>query len=310
MRWGAFLVVATACGRIGFGDLDRGPGALNDAAPFGDGVSDGDVIADAPASCTLGPWGTPVNIAVLNSTGEDWEPAISPDGLTLVFGRQVTSMSPHLYMAHRAQVGDAFSVPVAVLGTGTSLDAGPAWSPDGKTLYFVTDRDAPMTAHLYTSAFTASTVSFAAPTRVAAFTLDMVGPTISTTDRELFYSDANMVPAMRWATRPDPGAAWSDKGVIAELTSGDGDGWPSLSPDGLTIYFESDRDGVSGEIYSATRPQIGAAWTNIAKVSELDLGSDAGDPDFSIDGTTIYFASDRTGGMGNDDIYVATRACN
>jgi Tol biopolymer transport system component len=306
VRWGAILVVATACGRFDFAELDRAPGAPDAAAPIGDGVAAGDGGTDAPASCA---WGTPVSVATLNSAGEDWEPAISPDGLTLVLGRQVTSMSPHLFMAHRAQLGDAFSAPVAILGTQTSLDAGPAWSPDGKTLYFVTDRDALQTEHLYTSAFTASTVSFAAPIRVSSLAIDMVGPTISATDRELFYNDPSSVASMRWATRPDPGAPWTDQGVITELTSGHGDGWPSLSPDGLTIYFESNRDLVTASIYSATRPAIGATWTNIAKVSELDAGTEIGDPDISPDGLTIYFAATRTGGMGFDDIYVATRAC-
>jgi hypothetical protein len=44
-------------------------------------------------------------------------------------------------------------------------------------------------------------------------------------------------------------------------------------------------------------------------VTELSSSSSDWDPELSLDGTTLWLASDRGGGGTDQNIYVATRTC-
>ena len=77
----------------------------------------------------------------------------------------------------------------------------------------------------------------------------------------------------------------------------------AISPDGKTLLWGSpDRKGGPGgwDIWIATRN--GDAWTN-AKPVTFNTAAKEFDPVFSPDGRIVYFFSDRTGGIGGDDIY-------
>ena len=85
----------------------------------------------------------------------------------------------------------------------------------------------------------------------------------------------------------------------------------SLSSDGLELYFCGRRPGAYGEqdIWVTTRPYKGADWG-----TPVNLGPPINTPDFdwlpsiTPDGLELYFSSDRPGGYGRSDIWVATRA--
>ena len=87
-------------------------------------------------------------------------------------------------------------------------------------------------------------------------------------------------------------------------------GEPSISADGLSLYFVSNRPGGSGDsdLWVATRPTTDDGWG-----LPLNLGptvnSTAKDenPCVSADGLELYFASNRAGGYGGHDVWVATR---
>lgn len=93
----------------------------------------------------------------------------------------------------------------------------------------------------------------------------------------------------------------------ALLNSTAADAGPSLSFDGLTLYFSSYRSG-NWEIYSSTRTSVGAPWST--PVQEVALGDLAVEdqPQLTIGGLEIYFSSTRAGGAGSSDIMRATRA--
>jgi len=102
--------------------------------------------------------------------------------------------------------------------------------------------------------------------------------------------------------------AWTDVGTLDELdsTNGTDDGWPTVTPDGLTLYWESAR-GPNRDIYGATRPQLGATFGPLALVPGInDPMWDDGDPDISFDGQTLVFDSARGDGQ-HDDLYFSTR---
>lgn len=88
------------------------------------------------------------------------------------------------------------------------------------------------------------------------------------------------------------------------------DGNTVISPDGLTLYFTSDRPGGHGDwdIYVTTRASISDPWS-IPTNSGPPFSSSASDHGISIteDGLSAFFGTDRPGGFGNGDLYMSTR---
>ena len=88
------------------------------------------------------------------------------------------------------------------------------------------------------------------------------------------------------------------------------DGHPSISLDGLTLFFSSDRPGGYGsrDLWVTTRSATSEPWSE-----PLNLGptvnsssSDHG-PSISADGLELFFQSNRSGGQGDQDTWVTTR---
>ncbi len=89
---------------------------------------------------------------------------------------------------------------------------------------------------------------------------------------------------------------------------------PSISADGLELYFQSRREGgLVGsspyDIWMTRRPTRDGEWRK-----PVNLGPPVNTPHtdafpcISADGLSLYFMSDRPGGLGEHDIWVSTRA--
>ncbi|MBU3742033.1 MAG: hypothetical protein FGM24_07070 [Candidatus Kapabacteria bacterium] len=93
--------------------------------------------------------------------------------------------------------------------------------------------------------------------------------------------------------------------LAATVNSSSYDAQPSISADGRTLYFVSDRPGGQGgtDIYTSTWD--GDAWSIAVPVGSINAASNEMSPVIAADGQTLYFASDRFGGAGGFDIYVA-----
>ena len=77
----------------------------------------------------------------------------------------------------------------------------------------------------------------------------------------------------------------------------------TVSPDGMTaLWFSRNRPGGPGgyDIWMSRRKATG--WAEAVPVS-FNTASRDFDPAFSRDGRFVYFASDRAGGIGGDDLY-------
>ncbi|MGD8500564.1 MAG: hypothetical protein PVJ86_07940, partial [Phycisphaerales bacterium] len=86
---------------------------------------------------------------------------------------------------------------------------------------------------------------------------------------------------------------------------------PSISADGLTLYFGSKRPGGYGgeDIYVTTRTAKDALWSPAVNLPQtVNSSADEGAPWISPDGLELYFRSIRSDGYGGWDIYVARRA--
>jgi Tol biopolymer transport system component len=89
------------------------------------------------------------------------------------------------------------------------------------------------------------------------------------------------------------------------------DAAPSISADGLTLYFNSDRSGGYGgwDIWVTTRQNTEDEWgTPINPGSIVNSPYKDVAPSITADGLSLFFVSDRSGGSGNSDIWVTTRA--
>ncbi|MGH2405936.1 MAG: TolB family protein, partial [bacterium] len=86
---------------------------------------------------------------------------------------------------------------------------------------------------------------------------------------------------------------------------------PTLSPDGLSLYFGSDRPGGLGgtNLWVSRRACDAGPWEAPVNLGAT-VNSSAGDagPSLSIDGHLLFFTSPRPGGHGLGDIYVSRRA--
>ncbi|MDH4200215.1 MAG: OmpA family protein [Spirochaetia bacterium] len=106
------------------------------------------------------------------------------------------------------------------------------------------------------------------------------------------------------------GKSWSTPIPVAGVNSDFHDRMPSISPDGKFLFFSSDRPGGFGkdDIWVSQYDDANKLWK-----PPLNPGDTINTPDSEIspsihtDGITLYFSSDRRGGVGGYDIYITQR---
>ncbi len=101
-------------------------------------------------------------------------------------------------------------------------------------------------------------------------------------------------------------------GPIVNTSSGD---WhPSISADGLSLYFNSNRPGGYGgyDLWVTTRETTDDPWGAAVNLGPtVNSSRDEVAPSISADGLSLYFSdpfNPRPGGYGSTDIWVTTRA--
>jgi len=109
-------------------------------------------------------------------------------------------------------------------------------------------------------------------------------------------------------TRDDPWGMRQNLGPTINSPVEDMD--PSISADGLTLYFNSRRSGGYGgmDVYMTTRSTRDDPWgepVNLGPPVNTSY-SDYG-PEISADGRTLFFNPTRPGGLGDTDLYVTRR---
>lgn len=82
---------------------------------------------------------------------------------------------------------------------------------------------------------------------------------------------------------------------------------PALTADMLEIWFDSDRAGGKGggELWVATRPDVGATFGSATDVMALNTTGDDATPELSPDGLTVWWVA--AGMLGAKDVWTATR---
>ena len=90
------------------------------------------------------------------------------------------------------------------------------------------------------------------------------------------------------------------------VNSGNWDGECGLSSDGRTVFFDSGRAGLAGaiDLWMSTRKALADPWdvtVNLGRV--VNSSGNDGTARVSPDMRTLYFCSDRPGGLGSYDLY-------
>ena len=85
---------------------------------------------------------------------------------------------------------------------------------------------------------------------------------------------------------------------------------PTISRDGLSVYFSSVRPGVGGQDVWLTRRSSPDSqdWTPPVNVEAINTTFTDGIPSLSRDGHWLFLNSDRPGGLGDIDLWVSYRA--
>jgi len=212
-------------------------------------------------------WGSPVNLGpTVNSSAPEGCPSISSDGLSLYFAsyRQGGSGKGDLWVTSRATTDDDWGPPVNLGPTvnSSSLEQNPSISADGLSLYFMSDRpgtsgpgDIWVTTRETIHEDWGTPVNLV-PTVNSADWDD--SPNISPDSLVLFFSSdrdkgtdtCDLWMAKRASVSEPFGPAVSLEAIntlsLEAINTSHEEIWPSISTDGRTLFFVSDRPGGSG----------------------------------------------------------------
>lgn len=285
--------------------------------------------AAAIAMPPFGTWSGPQNLEALpgssnnvNTTSIDGCASHSRDGLTIVFNSN-RGGNHDLYVATRPSISAGFGAPVPLPGpVNTSANEACATiATNGRALYFSSDR-ADSAYDLYVTR--RGPKGWSAPVNLGP-NINVQGMLDEAAD---IYEDEDGNEVMVFSRRPpsgpggriyqsvNGGPASPVQGGPYSTTSGVGDNRPSVTHDGLTIFWDSTRSGGLGgpDLYYATRASTSDPFGSAQHLAQLSSNAPDLRPYISWDGTFLTFASARMPGTewsGTGpvfpDIWFATR---
>jgi WD40 repeat protein len=266
----------------------------------------------------------------INTGASEFQITLTSDQNTVYFAsdRVGTLGGNDLWVAKRQDPNAPWG-PATNLGPNINSnvnEAGPFLTPDEHCLYFTSRRPGGLGgSDLWKNCRANLDEEFGAEPSVN------LGPPMNTTfddDGGAFFVDPSsgrlvmIFPSTRppnlgdldyWQSEENADGTWSDPVLVPELNTPFREGGhPSISPDGLTMYFASNRTGTLGglDIWVTTRATTTAPWSPPVNLG-VPINSPARDssPMLINNGMTLYFASSRggIGTFGSDDFYVVRR---
>ena len=271
--------------------------------------------APGDGPCAWGSFSTPTLLpGPVQSNADDWFPTPSADELELYFYQYVGGAADaEVVRATRETRDDPFGAAAPVAELNSALDdTSVAISDDG--LYLVLTRDDGTTQHLYVASRATAGDAFSTPVMIGELFLAGVrdlSPALNADATRMVFASGrtgtNMLELFE-TTRPSRAAAWGAPQHLMSLSSPAQDDNPTLSADGLEIFFSSQRGG-RDDVYRATRAALDQPFSMPVVVSELVSPLDEVGTRLSRDGRTMYFAYNAVRGGGqNAQIWTATRS--
>lgn len=290
------------------------------------------LLAALASYVTAGPkysdWSAPLNLgAIINSPFNDAGPALSKNGLTLYFAsdRPGGLGSFDILVSQRTSIGAPWGSPVNIgaLVNTASIENVPILSRDEHWLFFNSNRGGGFGGNDIWASYrehVADDFGWQPPVNL--------GPNINTSFVDQgpgYFENVGGGPPFLYFNCDKPGGmgdadiyvspllpdgSFGPPSLVAELNSPQQDARPSLRFDGLEVVLFSSRIGTLGgfDLWAATRESILDLWSTPENLGTL-INSAANDqqPHIAADRETLYFASNRGGGLGQLDLYVATR---
>jgi hypothetical protein len=274
----ALVAIATAaCGRVGFdgaGGADvvstlpfDGPTIVGELHAAGSSEEDPSLTADmleifferdqslwtARRDTVDAAFAAPMRIEEL-SLATEWTPEVSPDGLTLTFASTVTGMGD-IYVATRLDRSSAWSPPQRVAAlSSTEPDEGAVTTTDLRAVVLASSRAGGMGAlDLFAAGGAGDPIVWDAPRGLAELNspADDFSPFVHEPSGAIYFTSARSGNKDLYVAY-DTGDGYSAAEPLVELDTPvrEADSW--VSPDGHTIYFTRDVEGIS-IIFRASR---------------------------------------------------------
>ena len=271
-------------------------------------------------------FGTPTNLGPMaNSSAHEVSPSVSADGLQLYIS-QWESIRPggyggaDIWLSTRVTTDDPWGEPLNLgpMINSSSNEEGVSISTDGLTLYFSSNRPGGQGGwDLWVTTRATKNDPWEEPVNL--------GPMVNSSANEaapFLSADGLQLYFMDWGVLRPGGYGKIDIWVTTRTTRDDEWGIPvnlgppvnssahdkhaSISADGLALFFCSTRPGGygGGDLYVTTRVSTDEPWGEPANLGP-SVNTSGWDemPNISVDGSTLYFATDHRAGYGGYDMW-------
>ncbi|GMU37618.1 MAG: PD40 domain-containing protein [Phycisphaerae bacterium] len=242
--------------------------------------TDADTIREPAESAALRDvlWQPPTPLpSLINLDGDEYEPRVSPDGLTLYFVCGKPGENADIFVASRTPDGWTPPQPLVALNTPDD-ELGPAPTVDGRILYFYSNR----------------------PGGRGGYDLWMARRGESGWQEPINLGSGINTEFNEYGVAPSPDGRTlyfaSNRPASGEAVVETADAWKATLRE---TFHRRPYD-----LYSVQLDDDGAA-SNIAPLSVLNTSHSEGAPCVSPVGDFLYFASDRPAGLGGFDLYRA-----
>ncbi len=200
-------------------------------------------------------------------------------------------------------------------------EGGPSISPDGLSLFFVSDRPGGCGGHdIWVARRETKSGPWGQPENLGQTVNSSSndGSTSMSADGLELYFASNRRPGGYgseeiWVSRRSKkGNPWGQPENLGSIVNAPSFDWrPSISADGLSLYFDSRRPGGLGgpDIWVTKRASLEDPWEKPVNLGPpVNSSFQEGAVSISADGLALFFISNRPGGYGLHDIWMTWRS--